>query len=303
MSFKYAAFKKMTQSSKAKKKLAQPLDDILFEISKSPRIYRMPKFTHALLDVHVEEFRSCDVYYIKHRQAPAENRKVCLYVNGAHMLWNPDQYHVKRGVGICLNTGYDVIAPYYPLCIYNPVSSAVNMLYDLYKTMLRDYAPENIQFVGFSSGAALLMSLISHIHEMGEGLPVPSKIYIGSPETTIKTQEEWNEAVRLNDSDILVDCRYLVTLKDVLRHGMSSTPDYMVYLRDGNYTGLKKAYICYGSDEVTRATYPGIKAALESAGAEVTTEIGEGLFHCYPIQEDIPEVEAGWNNMISFIKE
>ena len=64
------------------------------------------------------------------------------------------------------------------------------MLYELYKKTLRKYRPENICFMGGSSGGNLAIGMASYINDRGEGLPMPGKIYAGSPGTLLLTEEE-----------------------------------------------------------------------------------------------------------------
>ena len=49
------------------------------------------------------------------------------------------------------------------------------MLYELYKKTLRKYRPENICFMGGSSGGNLAIGMASYINDRGEGLPMPRK--------------------------------------------------------------------------------------------------------------------------------
>ncbi len=55
------------------------------------------------------------------------------------------------------------------------------MLYALYRQVLTQYAPENIYYLGGSSGANLALGMISYINEQSEHLPLPGKVYAGSP--------------------------------------------------------------------------------------------------------------------------
>ena len=63
------------------------------------------------------------------------------------------------------------------LCFYLVGGDVYDRLYKLYQTALQSYQPENITFVGGSSGGNLALGLVSYIHEKGEGLPVPGKVY------------------------------------------------------------------------------------------------------------------------------
>lgn len=72
----------------------------------------------------------------------------------------------------------------------NKLPDVYEMMYALYKEMLKKYEPGNIYFLGGSSGATLALGLISYINDKGEGLAMPGKVYAGSPGSLLITDEE-----------------------------------------------------------------------------------------------------------------
>lgn len=44
----------------------------------------------------------------------------------------------------------------------------VQMIYECYAKMLTFYKPESIEFLGFSSGGALILDLITYINELND---------------------------------------------------------------------------------------------------------------------------------------
>ena len=74
----------------------------------------------------------------------------------------------------------------------------------------------------------------------------------------------------------------------------------MLYLEEGDYTGLEEVYISYGGDEILLACYDPITKALRSSDVKVISEIAEGLYHCYPFFPLVKEAKPGWEKMIAY---
>lgn len=68
------------------------------------------------------------------------------------------------------------------------------------------------------------------------------------------------------------------------------------------YTGLKEIYMCFDGDELFSAAALSLKRRMEECGANVTLEIGEGLYHCYSCTPFVPEAKPGYENMIRYLK-
>lgn len=259
---------------------------------------KIPQLKSPDLDITVRKFDGEDVVCMTHKQ---KTNRVCIFLIGGGMIKYPRPDALKKAMKICLETGRDFIVPYYPLCINQSVKVAYNFMYRLYKETLQQYKAENILLCGSSSGAYLALGLVSHINAMGEGLPIPGKIYASSPGTCFNKQEEWDEAWKLNETDFLIDARYMETAKDIMTHG-EDIPGYMGCLDEGNYKGLKEVYLCYGGHETLYAACKPILSSLKRDGVEVQLEVGEELFHCYPFFPLCKEAKRGWDNMIAYLK-
>ena len=75
------------------------------------------------------------------------------------------------------------------------------MIFECYEKMLRYYKPENIVFLGFSSGAALLLDVITYINELndgGESFPMPGLLIPISPGSVPVTDDEKAAIARLD---------------------------------------------------------------------------------------------------------
>ena len=192
-----------------------------------------------------------------------------------------------------------MVVPYYPLCIDYSIDQVYDFIYLLYQSMLETYDASRILVTGSSSGATLGLGLAAHINAKGEGVPIPEKMYLSSPGNCFQDEKALEKGYVLNDKDILLDMSYMTKMPDIMSHG-KDVPKYMIYLEEGEYTGLKEVYISYGGDEILLACYDSIIKVLRSSGVNVISEITEGLYHCYPFFPLVKEAKPGWEKMIAY---
>ena len=110
--------------------------------------------------------------------------KAILFVFGGGMILGSDKGDVGLSRKIAETTNSDVWFPYYPLCHEHDMLENVQMIFECYLKMLKFYAPGQIVLLGFSSGAALILDLITYINELndgGENIPMPGLMIPVSP--------------------------------------------------------------------------------------------------------------------------
>ena len=211
-----------------------------------------------------------------------------LFLIGGGMISAPRPASVKKALRFAKETGLDLFIPYYPLCTDYPLTKAYEMIHETYKVMLRDYAPERISVLGTSSGGNLALGMVP---------------YINDPGTCVDTEEEWQRMVELDKKDVAIPAQYMKTAVEVMRHGDSSVPDYMIWLQRGDFTGCPRVTFIYGSDETLYACAPSFEAAMKKYGVNYQMIVGEGMFHCYPVFPIVKEAKEGWDLMVRLMKE
>ena len=90
--------------------------------------------------------------------------RAILFVFGGGMILGSDKGDIGLSRKIAGETECDVWFPYYPMCHEHDILENVQMVFECYTRMLQFYRPENIVFLGFSSGGALLLDLITYIN-------------------------------------------------------------------------------------------------------------------------------------------
>ena len=297
MSVQYAVLKKAARLLNFQKIMAQPYDKLQHTFHTTTAVPNIPNMRDPELTVETRTLCGQPVLYVKHKK-PA--RAVCVYVVGGGMLKYPKTSQAKEQLTLAKATGRDMVLPYYPL-VPHSLLDVYAMLYELYKQLLGQYRPEEIAFLGGSSGGNHTLGLISYINAKGEGLPMPGKIYLSSPGTLLCTPEEKEKAAQLDKTDLIMSRKALESIFDGMAAG-KAVPDYMRWLQKGDYTGLKEAYLCFGGDELFSAAAQTLRARLEACGVQVTLEVGKGLYHCYSAMPFVPEAKAGRQRMVDYLK-
>ena len=259
----------------------------------------IPKIHDDQIDIKAEQVLGSTCLWYRNNKG---NDRACIYIVGGGMLKYPKPGQAKEVLGIAKETGVDFVLPYYPLVhTGNTLTDVYEMMYALYKEMLKDYTPENIYFLGGSSGANLALGLISYINDKGEGLPMPGKVYAGSPGSLLITDEEKKIADELDKTDVIMSQKATHAVWEGMTGG-KKVADYMKSLQLGNYTGLSDVYLTFGGDEVFAAAADSIKARLEQYGVHVTMEVAPGMYHCYAVIPLVKDAKPAYLRMIEYIK-
>ena len=260
----------------------------------------IPELHDDRIDIRTERVLGSTCLFYRHKKG---NNRACIYMIGGGMLKYPSPKQAKEVLELAKKTEVDFVLPYYPLVhTGNTLTDVYEMMYSLYKEMIKAYSPEKIYFLGVSSGANLALGLISYINEKGEELPMPGKVYAGSPGSLLITDEEKKKADKLDKTDVIMSQKATYSVWAGMTGG-KKVDDYMESLQLGNYSGLKDVYLTFGGDEVFAAAADSIKARLEQYGVHVNMEVAPGMYHCYAVIPLVKEAKPAYRRMIEYIKE
>lgn len=297
MSVKYTLIKKIFRLMHMQKFMAEPYEKLQKKFKTADAVPDIPKLSDPELDFEIFQVQGQPVLHVKHKK-PVES--ACIYVVGGGMLKYPKPAQAKEQIRLAKELGRDMFLPYYPLVPEHNLFDVYDMLYALYKELLKAYKPENIALLGGSSGGNHALGLISHINAKGENLPMPGKFYVSSPGTMLYSGEEKKKAEALDHTDLIMCRKSLETIFDGMAAG-KDVPEYMRYLQLGDYTGLKEAYLCFGGEELFSAAADSIRKRMEACGVKVTLEVGKGMYHCYSVMPLVPEAKEGYAHMIRYL--
>ena len=297
MSLKYTILKTIFHIIPIQQIMAKPYDELMKTFHTAEAKPSIPHLKDPELTFQTHTVGDSPVLEISHKK---KTDHVCIYIVGGGMLKYPKPSQAKSMISLAKETGRNILLPYFPLAPDHDLLDALNMLYTTYKKTLEYYPAENIAFLGGSSGAAMVLWLMSWINMRREGIPMPGKIALSSPGSAM-TPEERKRAEELNKTDLIMS----TTALDNIFQGMTGgkeLPDELLYTSKGIYEGVKDVYLSYGGDEVFSAAAQSTAQQLKDYGANVTLEIAEGMYHTYTAMPLVKEAKPGYQRMIAYLK-
>ena len=228
-----------------------------------------------------------------------------LFVFGGGMILGSDKGDIGLSRKIAEQTGADVWFPYYPLCHEHDMLENVQMIYECYTRMLQFYKPENIVFLGFSSGGALMLDLITYINELndsGSNIPMPGLLIPISPGSVPVTQAEKAAINKLDERDIMIPAEYMYTAREIMCHS-KDIPEKYIVTAHGDFRNAPMTHFYYGSAETLYAFAPSYAASYRKAGVKCVIHVGKGMHHCYAMQYFIPGCKPAFDEIIRLIKD
>ncbi len=297
-SLKYRFLLMVVRLLPAKRIMAAPKEKAQKLFRKAYKGENVPELTDPELNISLDRVNGSSVLVYQHKKG---SDRVGIYLVGGGMLKYPQPGQANEVTQLAKECGLDMLLPYYPIVFTGATLPDVyEMLYQLYKKTLEDYTAENICLIGGSSGGNLAIGLISYINEKGEGLPLPGKVYAGSPGTLLLTEEEKALAAKQEKTDVIMSVKAIDSVWDGMTGG-KEVPAYMKHLQLGDYTGLKDVYLSFGGEEVFLAGAQSIKKRLEEFGTHVTLEVGEGMYHSYAMTPFVKDAQEGYRRFKDYI--
>ncbi len=301
MTLKYEILKRLLKAAGIKKSwIALSTEELLEKRRKANAKNRIPELRDDAFDIGAIEIMGFPVLKLIHKQ-PTDRAN--LFIIGGGMINPPAPNSIKKALKFARETGLDLYIPYYPLCTDYPVSKAYEMIHATYREMLSHYPAENISVLGSSSGGNLALGVVPYINDGHGDTPMPGHIMALSPGTCVATEEEWQRMEELDKKDIVIPAQYMKTVEEIMRHGDTGLPDYMLRLQNADYTGCPRVTFIYGSDECLYAFAPSFEAVMKKYGVNYRMIVGEGMFHCYPVFPLCKEAQAGWDMLVELMKE
>ncbi len=234
----------------------------------------------------------------------ARRKNAVLFVFGGGMILGSDKGDVGLSRKIAETVNADVWFPYYPLCHEHDMLENVQMIYECYTKMLSFYKPENIVFLGFSSGGALILNLITYINELndnGSSIPMPGMMVPVSPGSVPVTKAEKAAIKKLDEKDIMIPAEYMTTAREIMCHG-KDIPEKYLATAHGDFRNAPFTHFYYGSAETLFAFAPSYAESYRKAGAKCVIHVGKDMHHCYALQYFIPGCKPAFDEIMRLIR-
>ncbi len=300
----YQLTKTIVKAAKIKDSLVGTKEEVLAKAAKmnaKNRHFIMPTDNKAHYTDHLiqGQYHCIEIDIEKKRRD-----KAILFVFGGGMILGSDKGDIGLSRKIAEKTGSDVWFPYYPLCHEHDMLENVQMIFECYMKMLTFYKPENIVFLGFSSGGALILDLITHINELndsGSSIPMPGLLIPISPGSVPVTEAEKTAIKALDKRDIMIPAAYMFTAREIMCHGRD-IPEKYIATAHGDFRNAPMTHFYYGSAETLYAFAPSYAESFRKAGTKCIIHVGKGMHHCYALQYFIPGCKPAFDEIMRLIQ-
>ncbi len=301
----YRVTKAVVKAAKIRNSLIGTKEEVLTKAAKmnaKNRHFIMPTDNKAHYTDHLiqGQYHCIEVDIEKKRRD-----KAILFVFGGGMILGSDKGDVGLSRKIAETTNSDVWFPYYPLCHEHDMLENVQMIFECYTKMLTFYKPENIVFLGFSSGGALILDLITYINELndsGSSIPMPGMLIPISPGSVPVIDAENTAIKALDKRDIMIPAAYMYTAREIMCHGREIPEKYLATAH-GDFRRAPMTHFYYGSAETLYAFAPSYAESFRKAGAKCMIHVGKGMHHCFALQYFIPGCKPAFNEVMELINE
>jgi acetyl esterase/lipase len=227
--------------------------------------------------------------YVVRKQGTAP-KKAVLYLFGGGYILPPDPGDIVLCGQIAEEADAEVWFPLYPMAPEHRLVRTVQSTLQVYREILKNFAPENVRFFGTFSGGGLAMSLCMYIRHEKLEVPLPGKLVLQSPGLQVPPNDTQKEEMqRLAKADIMIPPRFFDSIAPVLASGDEA---YLLSPLLFDLTGFPPIDIFYGTREVMIAYLKDFKKVCRKYGVRLNVHIGRGMMHCWGAMEFVPEAKA-----------
>lgn len=300
MSVSLTLMKHLLRAMKVKESYDRPLEEI--EEMKKKRNRKLHFSFKPLQGQTLEMRKVCDRELAVLRLPEKSENRALLYLYGGGFSSEISGLEKRAATRFGKRSGRDVWIPRYPNVMDDGITirELYQMVLETYRVMLEEYRPEDIAVIGFSAGATLGLGMFAYNNTLSAPLPVPKTLIASSPACIPKTEQELQKIQELADRDIMIPASFVRSIKETLCHG-EELPPWMYEITSGDFSAMPFTHLYYGSDEVLLASAERLTEAFAAYGSACELHIGQGMFHCYPAIDFIPECKAAFDEVVEIL--
>jgi epsilon-lactone hydrolase len=228
----------------------------------------------------------------------AGKEKVIFFIHGGGYVSGSCSDHRVHVAKFVQGSGLPALLFEYRLAPEHRYPAALDDSVKAYEWLLaQGLASANIVFAGDSAGGGLCLATLLALRD--KNIPLPAAAAVLSPWTDLKcTGESYitNANVCLSPQGTWTAfSKHYVGDQDATQPWIS--PLY------GDVHGLPPLFISAGDQEILLDDARRFAEKAQKAGVDVTLQIGQGLFHCYPVCGSLfPEAQNALIEICDFIK-
>jgi monoterpene epsilon-lactone hydrolase len=235
-----------------------------------------------------------NVFTLSPKTTPDNGRHI-LYLHGGAYVQNFIKFHWDLMAELVIKSGCTVTAPDYPLAPDHTYKESFNMLTALYYQLIRRVSPQDIIFMGDSSGGGFALALAQKMRN--DHIAQPGQIILLSP---------WLD-ITLTNPDIkdVNGVEPFLGLEGLRKAGKLYAGDanpghYLLSPINGALEGLGKISILIGSKDILVADTRKLRSLAESKGIKINYYEYEDMLHAWMFL-NFPESKRAKQQIVDLI--
>mmetsp|Transcript_39431 Transcript_39431/g.118074 ORF Transcript_39431/g.118074 Transcript_39431/m.118074 type:complete len:491 (+) Transcript_39431:39-1511(+) len=213
--------------------------------------------------------------------APKEERRLVFYVHGGAFVLCNAATHRAMTCNVARVTGALVLAVDYRRPPEHKFPTALEDVVEAYRFISTRFQPERIIVAGESAGGNLAVALCLRLSQLGA--PMPGGLILMSPWTDLSDRSfpSWDKCKDYLPPDLIAAFAEAYVGSEDARQELVSP------LYSGSLRVLPQTLLVYGSGESLAGQFRRFEEALRSSGVSLSTYVGPGQVHAFPVYADI----------------
>ena len=226
-------------------------------------------------DVRERKVSGVSTYELVPRSIAERNRnRVLLFLHGGAYVFGGGSLAGTGAIPIASAGGYRTFSPDYRMPPDHPFPAALDDAVAVYRTLLENYAPSRIGFVGLSAGGGLAAATILKAREVG--LPLPAAAILVTPEADLT---EAGDTFATNEDLDIVLKKPLMVLNKLYAAGADLRDPYLSPVFGDFSKGFCPTYLQSGTRDLFLSNTVLLHRALRRAGIEADLNVWEAMPH------------------------
>lgn len=235
-----------------------------------------------------------EMQYFLHKHP---SRKLVFYNHGGAFIYPPVFFHWRFMHDLSLRAHCDILMPTYPKAPEYTCKDTVPALLEFYHDVVENMGYDEIHFMGDSAGAHL--SLVVAQEAVRNGWRRADSLTLLSPCLDLSHSKE-REMRALQHLDPMLQLDRVIVLNRVWQGDLPETHPWVSPIF-GDFGGIDKLSVYYGTDEILKADVVMLKEKLEQEGHPALFREFEGMFHTFAMFP-VPEGFRAVREMAATIK-
>lgn len=260
----------------------------------SSKNYKLPKYVRYLFGF--EEIQGIKNTFELSKEN-FSNNKIIFYIHGGAYWKQPDYTHFSMLRNLSKLVSTPIILPVYPKAPFYSAVDVFKMLEETYYNVLerKNIEPNNVIFMGDSSGGGLVLSLLQQLRDKNEQLPAMAILL--SPWLDINVH--YDDMIELQKLDPILTISNLES-RGAHFVGKLSTEDSKVSPLLGDLSNLPAIHVFSGTHDILYPNSVRLYNLAVKKGYNITFTEYPKMLHVFQLFP-IPEAKKGLRDIVNTI--